>query len=290
MLPPGFKSASGYIESCPVGCQSKLQITDILLPEGPLLRCPECAQLVSQCGEERYWQSMREFDDPRGTLPAADSTQRRFQQGSRSLRIISRLLEKPEQYTRLLDVGCSSGAFLSIARKLGFDAEGVEPAPKAAQSAIQAGFKVHSGTLQSAGFATGIFDALTLFEVIEHLESPLELLKECRRILRQEGILLIGTGNSASWTAAVMNSRWQYFHIEHHGGHISFFNPLSMRLLAERAGFTLQSVETRNVRFYEKGDVPPPVYRLAKTASELLNLPARLLGRGHDLLAILRPR
>ena len=232
---------------------------------------------------------MREFDDPRGTLPAADSTQRRFQQGRKWLRKISRLLEKPEQYTRLLDVGCSSGAFLAIAKQLGFDAEGVEPASKAAQSAIQAGFKVHSGTLQSAGFATGIFDALTLFEVIEHIKSPLELLKECRRILQPGGILLIGTGNSASWTAAVMKSRWQYFHIEHHGGHISFFNPLSMRLLAERTGFTLQRLETRNVLFYEKGDVPQPVYRLAKTASELLNLPARLLGKGHDLLAILRP-
>ena len=121
------------------------------------MRCPECGQLVSQCSEECYWQSMREFDDPRGTLPTADSTQRRFQQGSKWLRKISRLLEKPEQYTRLLDVGCSSGAFLSIAKQLGFDAEGVEPAPKAAQSAIQAGFRVHSGTLQSAGFTAGSF-------------------------------------------------------------------------------------------------------------------------------------
>ncbi len=281
---------SGYIKSCPVGCQSKLQITDIFLPEGPLLRCPECGQLVSQCSEESYWQSMREFDDPRGTLPAADSTQRRFQQGSKYLMKISRLLEKPAQDTRLLDVGCSSGAFLSIAIQLGYRAEGVEPAPKAAQSAIQAGLKVHSGTLHSTRFLTGNFDALTLFEVIEHIKDPLELLKECRRILRREGILLIGTGNTDSWTAAIMKSRWQYFHIEHHGGHISFFNPLSMCLLAERAGFTLQSLETRNMRFYEKGDVSTPVYHLAKFASELLNLPSRLIGKGHDLLAILRPR
>ena len=148
---------------------------------------------------------------------------------------------------------------------------------------------MHNGTLYSAGFAKGIFDELTLFGVIEHLDSPLELLKECLCILQPQGILLIGTGNSTSWTAAIMKSRWRYFHIKRHGGHISFFDPLSMHLLAERTGFTLQSLETRNVRFYEKGDVPQPVYRLAKTASELLNLPARLLGKGHDLLAILRP-
>jgi SAM-dependent methyltransferase len=279
-----------YLTHCPLGCQSALQSTDIVLPEGNLMRCTECGQLVSQCSEERYWQSMREFDDPRGTLPAVNSTRRRFEQGSKWLMKISGLLEKPEQYTRLLDVGCSSGSFLSIARQLGYRAEGVEPAPKAAQSAIQAGFRVHSGTLQSAGFATGIFDALTLFEVIEHIKDPLELLKECRRILRPDGVMLIGTGNTASWTASFMKSCWQYYHIEHHGGHISFFNPLSMRLLAKRTGFTLQSLETRNVRFYEKSDVPQPVYHLAKIVSELLNLPSRLLGKGHDLLAVLRPR
>ncbi|MFI4922991.1 MAG: class I SAM-dependent methyltransferase [Burkholderiales bacterium] len=279
-----------YLMYCPVGCQTALLSTDIVLPEGSLMRCPECGQLVSQCGEQRYWQSMREFDDPRGTLPAEDSVQRRIQQGSKKLMKISQLLDKPAQDIRLLDVGCSSGAFLDSASRLGFRAEGVEPASKAAQSALQAGFRVHSGTLQSAGFASGSFDALTLFEVIEHLKSPLELLKECRRILRPGGVMLIGTGNAASWTASFMKSRWQYFHIEHHGGHISFFNPLSMRLLAERTGFTLQSLETSNVRFYEEGDVPPPVYRLAKITSELLNLPAKLLGKGHDLLAILRPR
>ena len=63
-----------------------------------------------------------------------------------------------------------------------------------------------------------------------------------------------------------------------------------MRLLAEYHGFKLHRVETRNVRIYEKGDVPPPVYHLAKIASELLNLPAKPLDKGHDLLAILHPR
>lgn len=44
------------------------------------------------------------------------------------------------------------------------------------------------------------FDAITRFEVIEHLQHPAELLNECRRILRPGGILLVGTGNAASWS------------------------------------------------------------------------------------------
>lgn len=288
--PGAVNELDRYLTHCPVGCQTALQSTDIVLPEGCLMRCPECGQLVSQCSKERYWQSMAEFNTPQGTSPTPDSVERRSQQSRKWLGKIQKLLGLPPEHIRLLDVGCSSGAFLDTASRLGFRAEGVEPAAQAAQNALKARLKVFSGTLEDAHFPDTSFDAVTLFEVIEHLMSPLELLKECRRILKPEGIMLMGTGNTASWTASFMKSHWQYFHIEHHGGHISFFNPLSMRLLAERTGFTLQSLVTRNVRFFEKSDVPPPVYHLAKIFSELLNLPSRLLGKGHDLLAILRPR
>jgi hypothetical protein len=47
-------------------------------------------------------------------------------------------------------------------------------------------------------------------------------------------------------------------------------------------------MQTRNVRFLERGDASGAAYVLAKLASELLNVPARLLGRGHDMLACLR--
>jgi len=48
-------------------------------------------------------------------------------------------------------------------------------------------------------------------------------------------------------------------------------------------------METRNVRFYEKGQCHPIIYRLAKIMQEFLALPARLAGRGHDLLIYLQP-
>ena len=279
---------SPHISSCPVGCNAPLQKTSVVLPEGALLCCTACGQWVSQCSEARYVQSMQEFDDPQGTLPAATSTARRFQLGSKWLGKIGQMLAKPNKQIHLLDVGCSSGAFLHIATQLGYQAEGVEPATQAAQAAQAAGLKVHHGLLQNIGFAAQSFDAVTLFEVIEHLKQPLGLLQECHRILKPGGIMLIGTGNAASWTAATMGSRWEYLHIDGHGGHVSFFNPASMALLAQRAGFVLERIETRNVRFFEKGERSPVIYAAAKIAAELLNAPARLLGKGHDMAVFLR--
>jgi hypothetical protein len=69
---------------------------------------------------------------------------------------------------------------------------------------------------------------------------------------------------------------------------VSFFNPRSLALAAERAGFSVARIDTARVRLAEKEDVPAVLYALAKAAGELGNAPARVLGRGHDLVAYLR--
>jgi 2-polyprenyl-3-methyl-5-hydroxy-6-metoxy-1,4-benzoquinol methylase len=142
--------------------------------------------------------------------------------------------------------------------------------------------------LHEAGYADGQFDAITLLEVIEHLQQPLDVLRECRRILRPGGILLIGTGNAASWSMAAMGARWEYLDIAKHGGHVSFFNPGSIATLAQRSGFAVKAVRTSGVRFCEKGTCSKPLYRIAKVAGELLNIFATGLDKGHDMAVYLR--
>ncbi len=277
-----------YVTACPVGCTKSIVTTDYLLPEGPLRRCSGCGQLLSAVDETRYSETMQAFNAPGFNQPPAREVARRRTVAHRRLQTATRLLGKRPAQTRLVDIGCSRGQFVGYAGEAGYTAEGVEPAPDIAAAARALGLNVRTGLLEEQRFDDATFDAASLFEVVEHLREPMPLLQECRRILKPGGLLLISTGNAASWTVAAMGARWDYFHIEKDGGHISFFNPVSLSLLAKNAGFHVERIDTARVKFHEKGDVSGVTYRLGKIAAELLNLPARVAGRGHDMLAYLR--
>ena len=279
---------NAYVTTCPVGCSAPLETTSHLLPEGPLRRCTACGQLLSAVDEPRYSQTMTAFNAPDFNQPPVREMTRRRAVARRRLQTLTRLLGKTPADIRLVDVGCSRGQFVDFATQAGFVAEGVEPAAKIAAAAREAGLNVRTGLLEEQRYTDATFDAAALFEVVEHLREPLPLLQECRRILKPGGMLIISTGNAASWTVGAMGARWDYFHIEKDGGHISFFNPRSIALLAQNAGFRVERIETARVKFHEKGDVTGAVYTLGKLAAELLNVPARLAGRGHDMLAYLR--
>lgn len=277
-----------YINSCPVGCTAGFNETDIKMPEGKLLQCSSCGQMISQCTNDQYFSSMEEFDDIDGTMPNASSVKRAFKLHSDRLNLLSKVLNKPLSNMKLLDVGCSSGAFLDTAKKLGASTYGVEPAAKAAQTAKLKGHDVKAAFLQDVGYSDNSFDLITLFEVIEHLKSPKELLDEMYRILKPGGLVMISTGNAKSLTVNVLKERWDYFSINRHGGHISFFNPNSIVSITKQSNFNVEKVITRNIKFANKGEPGKLKYRFLKVLSELLSPIAKRLGVGHDMLIVLR--
>jgi 2-polyprenyl-3-methyl-5-hydroxy-6-metoxy-1,4-benzoquinol methylase len=287
-----LEAAAGVrlIERCPVGCPNDLVDTAIVLPEGPLRRCPSCGQLVSQITAQAYAASMREFNTPKGTLPTQRTQQRHDVRAAKLFRTVSTLLHAESGGARLLDVGCSSGALLGSARRHGFDVEGVEPAAQAAEYARSTGLTVFQGYLQDACYPAASFDVVTLMEVIEHLADPSALLKEVWRVLKPNGVFVVGTGNGASWTVQLVGASWGYLHVEQHGGHISFFNPDSLGNLARQCGFRVERIETRRVSLADKQQTGRAKYGVLKVLAEMLALPARMCGKGHDMLAFLRKR
>ena len=98
---------------------------------------------------------------------------------------------------RLLDVGCGDGAFVSYMTHLGWQAEGVDPDAAAIEGARTAGLDVTEGTLAAIDDAehVGVYDAITMSHVIEHVHDPEEELERVHRLLRPGGVLWIATPN-----------------------------------------------------------------------------------------------
>ena len=277
------------LNSCPVCNATNFTTSDICTVDGPLLLCEKCGQLISQCTEDRYHITMQQFDKERVTLPFGASIKRAFRLHSKRLDLARKYCNnRPAQSIRLLDVGCSSGAFLLNAKMLGFNAEGVEPAKKAVDTAKSFNLNVHHGYLESINFADNTFDLITLFEVIEHLNDPNQLLKECHRILKPDGIMMIGTANTDSWTVRFMKQEWEYFNMDQHGGHISFFNSRSINKIANLSRFKVECIKTRCVKFYDKTNKNKILSTVTKIFAELLNIPSQIFGFGHDMIAVLR--
>ncbi len=283
-----MNTTTPYVTACPIGCTAPTELSNYVLPEGALRRCTGCGQLMSAVDEKRYWDTMATFNAPGFNKPSAHEVARRWSVAKRRLDTVSTLRGAPNKEARWVDIGCSRGQFVEFAARAGYAAEGVEPAADIAEAARSAGLNVRTGLLVEQHYPDASFDGASLFEVVEHLREPLPLLREVHRTLKPGGMLLVSTGNAVSWTVAAIGARWDYFHIEKDGGHISFFSPQSISLMAERAGFRVRRIETARVKFHEREDTSPLVYTLGKAAAELLNWPARVAGRGHDMVAYLQ--
>lgn len=91
---------------------------------------------------------------------------------------------------RFLEVGCAAGSFLNYARRAGYEAEGVDVSPWAAQKAReQFGLTVHTGRLTEVQLPERQFDVVFLGDILEHESEPVEFLAEIKRVLRPWGLL-----------------------------------------------------------------------------------------------------
>ncbi|HVZ18361.1 MAG TPA: class I SAM-dependent methyltransferase, partial [Terriglobales bacterium] len=96
---------------------------------------------------------------------------------------------------RLLDIGCSVGFFLREAQSARWVAEGVEYSADTADLARKRGLTVHVGAVDNVDLPDQSFDAITMWDVIEHMPAPLSALVAARRLLKKGGILAIETPN-----------------------------------------------------------------------------------------------
>jgi len=150
-------------------------------------------------------------------------------------------LQRAQPNGRLLDVGCGAGFFLDAARTRGYDVSGVDLSPvPAAHARDKLGLDVRVDSLYGLKAPAAKFDAVTIFQTIEHDPNPDALCAELYRIIRPGGVLMVTTPAADGFVARVMGRRWfGYRNVEH----VSFFSQDSLRHALEEAGFEIELLE-----------------------------------------------
>lgn len=144
---------------------------------------------------------------------------------------------------RVLDVGCGPGPFLA-ALPTSWDLHGLDIAPS---SVARAQIEVPHATLSVEPIETyqgiqGGFDAVTAFALIEHLLDPAPFLRECARLVRPGGIVLVMTGDTNTTVAREMGDSWPLWWCT---GHAHFFTAQSLQSMLRESGLNPVKTEWR---------------------------------------------
>ncbi len=172
---------------------------------------------------------------------------------------------------RLVDIGCSSGHFLDLARKAGFDASGVEFSQGSAQFARDHfGLRVADGDIHALANAHEAYDVITMFDVIEHVPDPARDIAAAWRLLKPGGLFILSTPNidglfpRLSLKVAHALDYWPHPEPPHH---LYQFSVRTLSAMLEKPGFSIAGERQINIELaYSFGTFP-----------KLLTMPKRLI-------------
>lgn len=151
------------------------------------------------------------------------------------------LFEKFRVNNRIIDVGAGDGHFIESAKLAGWDAYATEFDDRAVALCRQKGVHVQQGKLDPAKYEEGSFDVIFSSEVLEHINNPMEEIRNFNRILRKGGIVYITTPNLNSLSYRLLKHKWNIFHYPEH---LCYYTPKTLEKLFRDNGFKKMMIRT----------------------------------------------
>lgn len=151
---------------------------------------------------------------------------------------------------RLLDVGCADGSLRNfLSRTIIY--KGLDLAKSEDKDIVQ-------GDALDMPFSNDSFDYVVIPEIIEHVISPYCLLKECKRVLKPNGLLLGTATNQLSFLRSLANM----FNLVRTGEkHIQGYSIIEMKNILKMCGFKLIELTTINHKILPKINIDFKIFR-----------------------------
>lgn len=185
--------------------------------------------------------------------------------------------------SKILDFGCGQGALSMRLKDLGYDVTAADQNIEdfKAQGEIPyypVNFNSSEEVNNFLSKFEGSFDAVLGVEVIEHVENPWEYLRNLKRLVKQEGLILISTPNITSWYSRMIylfTGQFPGFLDPDLIGHINPITPWELGVISSKIGLKVETMRS--------GGELPLVWissSLPKTALSFLFLPFFLIAKG----------
>jgi SAM-dependent methyltransferase len=141
---------------------------------------------------------------------------------------------------RLFEVGSAYGFFLDEARRH-YEVRGVDIHKEGCRYAREKfALDAQAEDFLSMPIAAGSYDAVAMWDMLEHVPNPHEFLSKAAAILKKGGYVFFSTLDITSWLARLQGRSWRQIHPP---THVSYFSRRSLEIMLKRAGFSVASVK-----------------------------------------------
>ncbi len=222
--------------SCPV-CNSNSATFFLNKSASSYFKCNDCSMvylnpIMSPDATVDYYTNL---NTGQGEIVSSDS---KFYREIYSMGLES--IEKLKKHGELLDIGCSTGFFLDIAKERGWNTSGLELGIEEASVAENKGHTIHKHSIDNLDSGK-LFDAITMWDVLEHIPDGIDQLIKIKDHLNHKGILFFQIPNSDSLAAKVLRKECRMFDgLEH----TNLYNPSTVRQIAATCGFIVKDMRS----------------------------------------------
>ena len=212
-----------------------------------IVKCEECSLVYTNpiFDEEHYKKTYKSEDYQEIVRELGEESHlyrvQRF--GTERIGIMNKFI-KTKETIKYLDIGCSTGFVVEAAKNKGWDAVGIDLNPSAINYGISRGLNLKNNSLDEVSFKKNTFDAISLFDVIEHLPNPQNIISKALNYLKTGGILFIYVPNWDSASRFLLGKKAHFIWPTHH---LNYYNPKTITDLIQKFELEVEHLVTEGL-------------------------------------------